>query len=75
VDEARLRERFRMMDRNGDARLAPDEVRGGISQDFSLWDKHRDGAFDFDEYKTYYTIRSQQRASGAWLPMNPRRMS
>jgi hypothetical protein len=72
-DEAQLRERFRMQDRNGDGKLTPDEIRGPIAQDFSLWDKNRDGAIDFDEFKAYYVIRSQQRQNanlwqGGWLP-------
>jgi Ca2+-binding EF-hand superfamily protein len=76
VDEAQLRERFQAQDRDGDGKLTPDEIRGRLGQDFSLWDKNRDGAIDFDEYKEYFLARSQQGSGGndqqwqgAWLPV------
>jgi hypothetical protein len=76
VDEAQLRERFQAQDRDGDGKLTSDEVRGRLGQDFSLWDKNRDGAIDFDEYKEYSIARSQQGGGGndqqwrgAWLPV------
>lgn len=74
-----VEERFRRYDVNGDGLLNYDEMPESLRAERDKWDTNRDGFIDLNEYKAYYTARTQQRMAesgtaspfGQAIPVDP----
>jgi Ca2+-binding EF-hand superfamily protein len=69
---------FKRFDLNGDGFLNPDEAPPALRQEFTLWDKNKDGVIDYKEFRSYLqaTVRREQNAKiGAKAVANLLKMS